>query len=393
MSVGEKMRYVFLYILSFCMVFVFFLSCTGQTQPYYLASPPSQGQKGGGRPDSEDVQIFLLDGKESFFNQHKWYYYTLMGHKIWSLFDIYVIRTPEGRLYRMQVMSYYGSNNSELDEGIYRLRIQPQGGEIKEISVEAKACGNRYTNANLENCEKSKKNVFNYLSLTDYSMRKMSNEEAKADLDWHLGFKRTDIIINEGSRLAEATMVGVLYSAPEKEKMNILKLQNKRDNEFGIDSFKDHPLPPQIFLKSPTYISQVMYDECLDTSSNKFLPDSSRPWWQVRDALSEEVYNLTWRQEDPSAKGEMNFSFQIYDSGDFSGKTFSLILKPKKNKKTQVCLDLNSRRAVDCLKDFESLEVKLIYKPAGFSKNPLDCLSLSTSRGARGPLKKEDLGD
>ncbi|MCJ8275571.1 MAG: hypothetical protein HRT44_07230 [Bdellovibrionales bacterium] len=385
---------------------IFAMGCANNEQPLRIPGNPTEDGSDKSITDAAKTSVFLLDGKEKIFTNIEWSFYDFFpNHRVWSLFDIYAIQTPDGRLFRMQIKSYYDPENIDR-AGVYTLRIQEQGEEMKEITFNALACGNANSTASNQDClNDPDQNARTYLNLADMSLRKLSDDKAAQDKDWNIGFKSTDIILNEGSELAESTLGGLIYRDPEIAKIfadnpagledpdafELLKtqlipvLQKKVQSNLGISSFNNNPLAETVALQSPSFMDEVIAQNLWTESKNGNLKPISKNWWLIRSFDKKNVYTFNVAIIEPNTDGRhrIEFLFQATDSENKQNYDFILNLTTDEMTK---CINFSAGVSVDC-EASNNWDLKFVKKvDDGTSAG-----KIYTQQGAQGPLSQDEI--
>ena len=137
----------------------------------------------------EAPSSYILDESFDIFLQRPWYTYDQGNHIIWPIFEVYALKT-KNKYYKLQVVDYYDSQNNP---GIYNLRIKEEEGKEELFTFEAKGCGNVYTNLNYKECvSDTTQNIYTYLNVESLETWKMTDRQAKKNLDWDIAFSGTD---------------------------------------------------------------------------------------------------------------------------------------------------------------------------------------------------------
>ena len=115
----------FKFLLLFVSVFSF-MACSNGEQPLPGKDNGDDDTNIVFAVDSEDTTVFMLDGSTGTFDKNWYHYDEAGGHKIYTIFSLYLVQTPEGNNYKVQIANYYDPKNSNIS-GVYTLRIKPQG--------------------------------------------------------------------------------------------------------------------------------------------------------------------------------------------------------------------------------------------------------------------------
>lgn len=146
-----------------------------------------------------DAVMFLDDAapKVPFLTQDKaggafldWYAYEQTSHALWSRYHVYGVRDG-ARLWKVQILSYYGQRDGAAVPAIYRMRyaeLTADGsGPPHELSdVDGTAGGLSAGPSSPSEC----------LDLGTGARSMLSPEEARASSAWHLCFRRDAVTVN-----------------------------------------------------------------------------------------------------------------------------------------------------------------------------------------------------
>lgn len=348
--------------------------------------------------DAEKTLVFLLDGKEGLFKKVKWYYYSMENHKIWSLFDVFVIQNKERDLFKLQILSYYDLSNTS-KSGIYTLRVQPQGGAQRQVTIDASACGNAYTNPKYDDCIRDPaQNTYTYLNLKSLDSWRMTDQEALRNTKWDLGFKGTDIIVSSGDDQISRTAGGLLHREREifltDSSVDVKKLQEKIKNNFSQGSFSSTPIPSIVSLYVPSESGRVVDEDQwykYDVGALRLIEDR---WWAVLSANGEHAFKFSVQSIESSGIDDhlLHLSFSRLGSKEFDEEPNSVgsaefQLKADKDGAVVFCLDFDDRVQVDCQKESEVWEVRFEYRPDVAEKKWL----IFTNSGAMGPMSYDEI--
>jgi len=155
-----------------------------------------------------DVPVFLQDEAGGAFLG--WYEYDGQTHQVLSRFHVYGLRDG-ARLYKLQVLSYYGGQ--DLSVARYRLRyaevFEGRVGPTRELSdIDATAGGSKPTPADASAC----------LDLENGQLVPLTLAEAPETDVWHVCLRRDSIAVNggrSGRRGVEAVDLQALLSPAE----------------------------------------------------------------------------------------------------------------------------------------------------------------------------------
>lgn len=149
----------------------------------------------------------------------RWYFYEgAPNHALHSRFHVFGIKDGS-RLFKVQVLTYYGRRDGAAISGLYKIRYAEVGvGGVQE-AVDLDGTGMNATDAN--EC----------IDLGTGARVKHTATEAQGANDWHLCFRRQDISVNggiggprnvgaidfDGAATASETLMGVVERTAESE--------------------------------------------------------------------------------------------------------------------------------------------------------------------------------
>lgn len=353
----------------------------------------------------EDVGFsgkYVKDGKGGLFNNVKWYYYSLINHVVWGLYDVYMIKTPTEQ-YRVQIVDYYGGALEE--SGQFVVRVQWAGGD-EVVAMEAKGCGNVYTNPDFTACMADpERNVFTYLDLDTRTVLKMTDADALKDASWDLAFKGTDAKLNSGLSGPSTTVGAVLHrfpfffenGTPSDSAVTQPELQAKAKADF-----LRVPLPEVIHYFLPDGIDRVIHENYWYTeAANGLRTAQDQTWWIVqshdgRAFAKLRVASLTDVKESAEEMGfttQLKLEWFVQEPGatTFANvpQTWSVDLSTTQ-KTTSLCLNLQTAVSAKCSSSDKGWEIKLValnaFKDAAWTRD----WRFFTSNGAYGPLTADE---
>jgi hypothetical protein len=162
----------------------------------FTNSGPSGGGKGGGFGPL-DAPVFLSDlaPEIPFITQDKpggafvdWYEYEgAPAHALWSRFHVYGVKSGD-RLWKVQVLGYYGDRDGAPVSGLYKVRYAEVGnGVIQELDqLDGTAGGTAAPEAAPSEC----------LDLASGKRTMLTPAAALASSAWDLCFRRSSIFVN-----------------------------------------------------------------------------------------------------------------------------------------------------------------------------------------------------
>jgi hypothetical protein len=140
-------------------------------------------------PDEPIEEPFLIEDKAggAFLG---WYVYDGSDHTIYTRYHVYGVRSGD-RLYKVQLLGYYGEVMGAPVSGLYRVRyaeVTEDGvGAIEElVNVDATVDGD-VSDPTLPN---------GAVSLASGEIRRLTPEQALQDTAWDLGFRRDAVTVN-----------------------------------------------------------------------------------------------------------------------------------------------------------------------------------------------------
>lgn len=122
-----------------------------------------------------------------------WYLYEdAPAHVLWSRFHVFAVKDQE-RLWKVQILGYYGKVDGAPVAAVYHLRyaeVTANGsGPVQEVeALDASAGGPTVPVSSPSSC----------LDLSSNTILPLTPTEAVARSDWHLCFRRQDILVNGG---------------------------------------------------------------------------------------------------------------------------------------------------------------------------------------------------
>lgn len=142
-------------------------------------------------PDEAIDAPFLIEDKAggAFLG---WYVYDGSDHTIYTRYHVYGVRSG-GRLFKVQLLSYYGEVMGAPVSALYQLRYA-------EVTVDGVGRTQVLTNvdATVDGDVGDPTLPSAVLSLASGESRRISPDEAQGDLDWDLAFRRDSVTVNGG---------------------------------------------------------------------------------------------------------------------------------------------------------------------------------------------------
>ncbi len=142
-------------------------------------------------PDEAIDAPFLIEDKAggAFLG---WYVYDGSDHTIYTRYHVYGVRSG-GRLFKVQLLSYYGEVTGAPVSALYQLRY---------AEVTADGVGSTQVLANIDATVDGDVGdptlPSAVLSLANGESRRISPDEAQGDLGWDLAFRRDSVTVNGG---------------------------------------------------------------------------------------------------------------------------------------------------------------------------------------------------
>lgn len=355
-------------------------------------------------PGSEKIQsfegAFVKDGKGGLFQNIKWYEYEMATHIIWSRQDVFAIRSA-GQIFKLQVRAYYDQATNE--PGLFRIALGQGAGAGREVMVDARACGNPFTNPDHAGClQDPERNVFTYLKFSDLSTLRMTDHQAQNSLDWDIAFRGTDVKLNAGIS-GPRNVVGTLLKRFDfftdtvgqvsAEKLRDLNLQTQAQAEFvnlrtaDVEAF---------YL--PDGVDRVMYEKDwfqadaltgLRTAKDHNLWILKSP---IKDWLAEiRVAEIFETRIDATGEIQSAITFESRLQGpgetSFARATQRLTIQLSSSQRTmQFCVSLVRNESWACVKDRTDWDFRLL----AVHQTKANVLNrewrIFVNQGGRGPL-------
>ncbi|PIE41674.1 MAG: hypothetical protein CSA49_02250 [Gammaproteobacteria bacterium] len=240
---------------------------------------------------------------------------------------------------------------------------------------------------------------YTYFNLNTNAVVELTDEEAAASTDWHLGFKRFGVILNGGDS-GPGAVSGALAAAQDDFYI---------DGEPNVDVFLAATPAGELDHLKATY----------DLSTLSFLVDTKQSAIAVPGTISGTVYDLGWFNYDlvthqislnsenwwllrsnngdafakfhataltynPAVGLDVTFEFDVQPSGSASftqTATFNAVLPPAGG---EVCFDFDTDTQLDCANDQWDLKLDVAGRDWNLWTN--SGVSGSGSGGAFGPL-------
>jgi hypothetical protein len=159
------------------------------------ASGPGEG--GGFGPNAELDFLFEQVPQVPFLREDvtggaflDWYYYDGEVHRLWSLNDIYAVKSLD-RLYKVQILSYYGEQLGAPVSALYQVRYAQV---TEEGNAETQTINALDGTAGYPKIDDSKPSGCLQLATGDVSL--LPPDEARGSSDWDLCFRGDSISVN-----------------------------------------------------------------------------------------------------------------------------------------------------------------------------------------------------
>ena len=348
---------------------------------------------------SEDIiasdQDFYKDGKGGLFNNLKWYIYNFSNHFIYSVFDIYALKS-RGEYFQLQISSYYENDTP----GIYTLYIKDSDDAVESATVDAKACGNSTTNPDYYPCMGNPaKNAFTYLNLRTKDSWVMTDSEALGRQDWDIAFKTTEVKLNSGLS-GPGDVVGSLLFRNQNlfdgAAINLEALVAEVRSEGWRSYFEDNEDTEESSLSyyPQDGIDRIIYEDFwwqTSAEGSRLKTVNSENWWVIRSPRSGYFYKL--RAKDiVHYDDESILSFEVQEQSPiddaFQDRFRDIEINPivyDQKFQTQ-CIYLDSGSSGACQDDL--WDIKLVVANTSDSES---VWRIFVNSGAYGPLSFEEV--
>lgn len=167
--------------------------------------------------DPTDVPFLIEDRAAGAFRD--WYFYDAAWHALYSRFHVYGVKSAE-RLFKVQLLGYYGDVHGAPISGLYRLRyaeVTPNAtaDTVELVNVDATAGGLDGDDTATSAC----------LTLQSAREEQLTPEQAAASTTWDLQFRRDVVSVNGGSVAA----VDLDADASAAETLELIKSRTAED--------------------------------------------------------------------------------------------------------------------------------------------------------------------
>lgn len=346
--------------------------------------------------DNQDLTgRYLLDSESGgLFEKNSWFTYYFAQHSSITTLDVYSIKSGN-KYYKMQIVEFYkGNDNTQL--GYYTLRLSDETGAMTLVDVDAHACGHFQGNPNYNECIRTDKNRYTYLTLSDYSVRNLSDEEALQDKKWDIAFKADAIKLNSGlsgpGNVSGAILSKNMEYTTGDDQVRFDKLFSALATDKDLDRFERVYNPQAFFYYGADGIDRVIYEKFWFNENNvtglrRAVTDN---WWIIRNTSGKTFskFNIESIQDEKNTDGTIDsvITFNIHtqeegeDSFPLAPRKFTLNMNS--NKRKIFCLDLNGDvSTTKCSKSNLDWDIRFIANKRAWS--------IETRNGARGPLPVE----
>lgn len=342
------------------------------------------------------LKVYTMDKDTGgLFEKIEWYDYYSVQRALISVLDIYAIRS-NNRYYKMQILDFYPDNNLE-KPGFYTVRVD-DGNGMQVLTFNAEGCGIPQSNPNFDTCVNSEDDVFTYLRLSDQTLFKMSDDKAKASLDWDIAFKFDVIKLNSGNS-GPGSVVGALLSRErlytsedieENERFNALFEAKAGDSDLGRFQANYDFINRRYF--GPDGIDRVVYERFWFNESDGVRTAVPGNWWIIRlnEGAGYSKFNVSNITQESIDRDEVSsqITFQIHTQ-EVSDEFFPLLpqefqINVKSSSRKILCIDLNgSPQVVNC-RNNTSWDMRFINNRGDWS--------IETKAGALGPISQALVG-
>jgi hypothetical protein len=340
---------------------------------------------------------YVKDKSSDLFIESPWYIYDENNHIIWPIFSVYGIRS-QGNYYKFQIINYY---DSAANPGIYSLRIADELGNTKEYQFEAQGCGNVYTNRDFENCVLDpQRNIYTYLDLKTGLKKKLSDADAKEDLNWDIAFNGTNIRLNSGKYGNKGVQAANLFVFSNFYKNGTADFQRIAEVSFstkGSEFFNLDLDPKSVPYSLPPGVSRVINepDWYIEDQQTKLRSATGKNWWLIKSSNGNSFikFNISSIHEQIVEEGKIEtiMTFQTYHQGQ-KDQVFNSELRQwqaptlsSKKRLVRVCYDLDTEEVVNC-----KSKAKWDIKFTALNKKTRKW-KIEVANGAIGPLSFDDI--
>lgn len=363
---------------------------------------PKAGPPAGEEKPQAFSGDYLKDGKGGLFQNVKWYEYEMATHIIWPRFDVFVVRSGVN-IHKLQIRSYHHSETNE--PGWVKLAIGTSSGAGREIDIDARACGNPFTNPDHAGClSDPTRNVFTYVNLQSLAQRRMTDEEARVDRDWDIAFRGTDVKLN-GGLSGPGEVVGALLERfaffDENGALAVTKLRDPELKARAVAGFEAADAATARNFYLPDGIDRVMHERewfSVDPATQKRAARADR-WWVLKSPGDEAYAKVRVAQIDESTTGAAAFSttltfeaaVQAAGANAFASATTPLTLNFTTDaRSTQFCVSFIRQESWTCVKERTDWDLRLLVVNQVKSGALTREWRIFVNEGARGPLSAQE---
>jgi len=180
-------------------------------------------------PDNPvDVPFWIVDAAGGVF--WRWYAYDGSTHTLYSRYHVYGLRSG-GKLYKLQVLGYYGDVQGSPVSALYQLRyaeVTPEGsGDTQETQD---------LDATLDGKDPGPDVASGCLTLASGETSALTPNEAKQSLDWDICFQRESISVNgDLGGPGDVTGVDLQADATDDEAIALVKKRTATSEQPRFD--------------------------------------------------------------------------------------------------------------------------------------------------------------
>ncbi len=340
--------------------------------------------------NSELFGSYLMDSESGgLFEKNSWFTYYFAQHSTITTLDVYSLRSND-KFYKMQIIEFYkGDDNTKL--GYYTLRLSDETETMKLVYVDAHACGHSQGNPQYDECVRTDKNRYAYLTLEDQSVRYLSDEQALKDSQWDIAFKADAIKLNSGlsgpGNVSGALLSKNLEYITGDDQVRFDKLFTALASDKDLSRFQNTYNPLNHFYYGADGVDRVIYEKFWFKEGSGRRSALSNNWWIIRNSAGNSFskFNIESISESTNADGDIDtrvtFNIHTQEEGEISfplaPRKFTLDLKS--NKRKIFCLDLNDEVSLTkCSKSNMNWDLRFIANKRDWQ--------IETRNGARGPL-------
>lgn len=358
-------------------------------------------------PSDEKIQSFeggyVTDGKGGLFQNIKWYEYEMATHIIWPLQDVFAIKTPTA-IYKLQIRSYY--DEAGVEPGVFRLGLGKEIQENSELTVDARACGNPFTNPDHAAClTDPQRNIFTYLDLETLKSRAMSEAEALQDSAWDIAFRGTDIKLNAGLS-GPSNVVGALlnrfdFFQDASGRPDAVKLRDRGLQARAADAFVGLSPKGVSAFYLPDGIDRVMHERDWFIQTGAIRQALPQNWWILKTVtdqafakirvldIQEKILPALAQSQAQIIETEVIFEYFIQAAGspEFSATAQKVAIQlSTQARSSQICISFLNNEFWSCRPDRKDWDLRLLAVNAVRNGQLFREWRIFVAKGARGPL-------